>query len=201
MDNQQNTSSSHVTISKPVFIGLIVILCILLFAVSYLLLQKSNPQPTPTPGGGTNTQPSIQPTSDNQQPGYPQGLPTDTPVPQPTKTPTSPEEVTSTFYNWYFTFKGNPLTSGAYKTTNLLTTAYIADMEGFVKTYTDPKPYDPIFCIKNKAKPENVSYEPAVSVGKKVKVKIRRLDGKYLYVAWLIEENNKWVIDDITCTP
>ncbi len=199
MDNQQLTPTNHVTISKPVFVGLIVILCVLLFAVSYLLLQKSNPQPTPTPSTGTT--PIAQPTSDNQQPGYPQGLPTDTPAPQPTKTPVSPEEVTSTFYNWYFTFKGNPLTSGAYKNTKLLTAAYIADMDGFVKTYSDPKPYDPIFCIKNKAKPENVSYEPAVTVGNKVKVKIRRLDGKYLYVAWLIQENNKWIIDDITCTP
>ena len=199
--NNNPSQESHVVISKPIFIGLLTVVCLLFFAVCYLLLQRTTPA---TPSGNKTT---AQNQSTTQQPvtqngtGNP-GTKTDPHVTAiPTKEPLTPEAVTSTFYNWYFSFNGDPLKPGEYLKNELLTSEYRDVINDFVRTYKGTKPSDPIFCVKNKTAPSQVIYEPAVLFGDKMKVKIRRLDGKYLYTAWLIQQHGKWVIDDITCTP
>src|SRR5437870_4481280 len=109
MNNQE---TQQITVSKPLFYGLVGVVGFLVIAVLYLLLNRPA-TPAPLPGGGSN-QTAVPTQTSNQQTGYPSGIPEDTQVPDPTRRPTGPEDVASSFYNWYFTFKGDPLKSGAY---------------------------------------------------------------------------------------
>lgn len=191
----------QVTLSKPLFIGLMIVVVLLFFGVCYLLIQRTTP-----PAVRQTQTPSPTNHANNVQTITTQPLPTvqvvngATVTPAPTSEPITPEDVTKTFYTWYFTYKGDPLRSGAYRQNDLLSTSFkefIDEEMTSVKVKND----DPMFCPDNKTTPQDVLYESAIStIDTKALVKIRRIsDWKYLYDVALTKSKGKWLINDIVC--
>ncbi len=197
MENQQK-QPGQVTLTKPVFIGLVVVIGLLFLGICYLLLQRATPPNDPAPlvtQGGTGNQPSG-----TQQEPTAKIINGASITPVPTKAVTTPEDVSMAFYNWYFSYKGDPLLSGAYKKSEYLTPGFKDFMADSVKEYNGTND-DPMFCTKNKTSQYNVLYEPAIITNNTgALVKVRRIDdARYLYYVRLELVKGKWLINDIIC--
>jgi len=88
-----------------------------------------------------------------------------------------PVDVARNFYSWYIFYQGNPLTTGAYKTSDYLADSYKKTISSLLSVSNDPK-YDPVFCPQNKLTDFAVSREFYDNSGKKATVYILKYNGE-----------------------
>ncbi|SRR5258708_3707370 len=162
-------------------VGILLVIIILVFVFS----QKS-----PTQSGTTQT--PITPIKSGQTPIKP-GSSVDI---------SSPTSVATAFYSWYISYPGNPLSSGAYKTSPYLADSFKQTIANFSNNSTD-RNSDPVFCTPNKTKIFAADLLNSSSTISKANVMIHEKSdgGRNLYRVVLMNSNNTWIITDVMCQP
>jgi hypothetical protein len=114
----------------------------------------------------------------------------------PTTTQLSPQDVTKSFYSWYVSYAGTPITSNDFKNSPYLTTAF---KQQSIDLYDPTNIYDPVFCKQNQTA-YYVFYETKPNPPfMDVIIHQDNLQGKSLYRVILARIKGQWQIIDIMC--
>jgi|GEM_PF-1668940 len=107
-----------------------------------------------------------------------------------------PTNTVQSFYNWYMSYRGNPIDTGAYKFNNNLATVFINSIDN--RLYKNQLTYDPFTCSNDK--PLGVSVVSENINDKNATVEINGDFGidKKVNVQ-LVLEGTKWMISAIDC--
>lgn len=109
-----------------------------------------------------------------------------------------PTQSVSQFYSWYFGYEGNPLASGAYKSSQLLSEKFKQKLETTLASF-DQGGYDPIICAQDKPTRYEVSRSQASGDGTRVQLK-EMYDGTvYVLDIGLVKIGETWQIDEVRC--
>ena len=197
--NPNEKADKHVDIKKRyIIIASIAVFIILLNIILFFSLKKTGQN------NAANTV-AVEPSSVPSTPSTPSTLAQNlvsSSTPSPSEQAKKPEEVASDFYSWYLSFNKAAVGTENFATNTTMTKIYKEEMISLYKGYKGNDPYDPVLCIRNQEPSDQVMYEKALYTGREVQVKIRSItDWNYLYTARLLNENGKWLIDDITCGP
>jgi hypothetical protein len=84
----------------------------------------------------------------------------------------SPAETVSTFYDWYLAYEGNPLVDEAYKSSEMLSEAFISEVEETIASF-DRGGADPILCAQDR--PSEVSVGAAQLSGETAAVPVTQI--------------------------
>ncbi len=108
-----------------------------------------------------------------------------------------PEKVALKFFNEYIDFKGNPLTTGAYKNNTSLTTGFIAKVD---KLLEEPKRLllDPIICGENRPLKVEMG-QPVVQDTKATLDVMEEFETTQTMKVAMTLENQLWKIEDVIC--
>ncbi|OGK41963.1 hypothetical protein A3A74_04670 [Candidatus Roizmanbacteria bacterium RIFCSPLOWO2_01_FULL_35_13] len=112
----------------------------------------------------------------------------------------TPEEVAKGFYEWY-TSTENPLGSGAYKRSPLLSDYFLETLNGFVLT-NDHLTGDPVLACVEVRLIKSLAVQSAVYDQSNLKASVVLNDtvtGGASYKVLLSNINSKWLIDDVRC--
>lgn len=119
--------------------------------------------------------------------------------PVPTESPLTPNQVAAAFYLWYLTYKGNPLSTGAYEKSNYLTEDFKHEIN---LLYNEDPNTDPVICPQNKTLDAIVEAPTYDATGQNAQVLIvSRVNGRYLHQVNLVHFGSGWLINDIICEP
>lgn len=108
-----------------------------------------------------------------------------------------PETTAMRFYNWYIDFKGNPLTTGAYKTNTTLTSEFISKVDKLLSE-PDRLLLDPIVCGENR--PLKVEMSQPQIQGNTATIDVtEEFETQQTMRISMILENDTWKINDVAC--
>ncbi len=110
----------------------------------------------------------------------------------------TPKDVVESFYSWYTSYEGKPLSSGAYKTSDYLTEAFREKVDSLLASFTQGG-YDPILCAQDIPQSFTVAYpEISGSIATVAVTEVYSTSENSLLVT-LEKDGNQWLIDDVTC--
>jgi hypothetical protein len=105
-----------------------------------------------------------------------------------------PEDVVQKFYDWHIRYEGNPLVDKAYRSSDLLSPEFIADLDEF----TDGGMIaDPILCAQDR--PESVTPGKAVVSGDQAIVAVTSSFAGHGFEVELRLMDGAWKIDGVRC--
>lgn len=107
-----------------------------------------------------------------------------------------PAETVQAFYNWYIHYRGNPLTSGAYKSSPYLGAEFVQKVEKLTGSFSGGG-YDPIICAQDIPSSFTVSGTNPSGAGSAVLVSTN-FPG-HSFIVHLAQVKGRWVISDVTC--
>lgn len=112
-----------------------------------------------------------------------------------TKTAT-PEQVVQQFYDWYVSYRGNPLVDKAYQGHESLSPAFVAHLDDF--TRSGEWRVDPVLCAQDV--PNEVTAHPARVSGDRASVEVTTSFTGHRFTVELVKAGRAWAIDEIACS-
>ncbi|MBN1122411.1 MAG: DUF3828 domain-containing protein [Anaerolineae bacterium] len=118
----------------------------------------------------------------------------------------TPEETVEAFYGWYFDYIGdfesgefrNPMVDGVYHDSEYLTARFVTQVDELIASF-EFGAYDPFLCAQ--AIPESLSVADAEIDGSYASVTVTSSFPNHRMLLLLVEEEGRWLIDDIQCQP
>jgi hypothetical protein len=120
------------------------------------------------------------------------------PIPE-SPIPTSAEGAVSGFYDWYLRYvreEGNPLVTGAYRSSEYLTPDLIQKMDETIASF-DGAGYDPFLCAQDV--PESYAFDDVVVSGDEAEVVVHTSFADHTFVVRLQQVNGRWAVSDVIC--
>jgi spore germination protein GerM len=113
------------------------------------------------------------------------------------KEPTSPQDTVNNFYEWYFSYEGNPLTDRAYKTRPEMSSSLTNEINEFVEGGPG---FDPFICAQDKPADYYFS-DPEIENNKAVVTLTQIYSTQNKQVPVTLEKiDNNWQITKIDCS-
>jgi hypothetical protein len=109
----------------------------------------------------------------------------------------SPAQVVEDFYTWYINYPGNVLAEGAHRSSEYLTSAFVAKIDGIRASFTRGA-YDPVLCAQDI--PQTVTAGEVVASGDAAEVPITTSFQGHHFTVKLVRVDDIWKINDVVCS-
>jgi len=130
------------------------------------------------------------------------------PAPAPaaaSSAPAAPESIVESFYRWYIDYPGNALADGAYRSSEVLSEAFIQEVDEIIASF-DRGGYDPFLCAQDLPGSFSVDEATIAPEGDQATVVVHQMwnpgteyESTHDLTVALRMQDNAWKIVDITC--
>jgi hypothetical protein len=113
--------------------------------------------------------------------------------------PMTPEGAVTGFYSWYLWYArevGNPLVTGAYRSSEYLTPDLVQKMDKTIASF-DRSGYDPFLCAQDL--PESFTLDEAVVSGDEASLVVHTSFADHAFGVELEQVNGRWAVSDVVC--
>jgi hypothetical protein len=114
---------------------------------------------------------------------------------------TPPEAVAQAFYDWYISYGGNPLTTGAYRASSYLTPEFVQRVDKSLASSTPGIAADPFICAQNP--PSSFTTGTASVSGDRASLVVQMFysgnNTPNNLTLSMVRVGGQWKIDDVKC--
>lgn len=108
----------------------------------------------------------------------------------------APEERVRSFYEWYLGYSGNPVTDGAYRSSEHLTGEFVQKVDEIIASF-DRGGYDPFLCAQDV--PESFTVGETSVSGDRAVVPVQTSFEGHAFTVVLLRIDGEWRISDVNC--